>query len=152
MAEADVLIFWKLGNFIAEMQGRHALKQFVRKGVMSFSRILHTRCLMSLSFPVKKKNCRINFQCRRNNVIMVVYGKSYCGPCPVYAATWRRLCRFDGLGGPMLQATHKGTAICTMYYHLTPPQHPYSHKAEVHIDKFHIDYIAETKRFYRCIH
>ena len=41
----DVLIFWKLGNFMAEMQGRHALKQFVRKGGMSFSRILHTRCL-----------------------------------------------------------------------------------------------------------
>ena len=41
----DVLIFWKLGNFVAEMQGRHALKQFVRKGGMSFSRILHTRCL-----------------------------------------------------------------------------------------------------------
>ena len=30
---------------MAEMQGRHALKQFVRKGGMSFSRILHTRCL-----------------------------------------------------------------------------------------------------------
>ena len=30
----------------------------------------------------KKKNCRINFQCRRKNVIMVVYGKSDCGPCP----------------------------------------------------------------------
>ena len=41
----DVLIFWKLGNFMAEMQGHHALKQFVRKGGMSFSRILHTRCL-----------------------------------------------------------------------------------------------------------
>ena len=41
----DVLIFWKPGNFMAEMQGRDALKQFVRKGCMSFSRILHTRCL-----------------------------------------------------------------------------------------------------------
>ena len=41
----DVLIFGKPGNFMAEMQGRHALKQFVRKGDMSFSRILHTRCL-----------------------------------------------------------------------------------------------------------
>ena len=30
---------------MAEMQGHHALKQFVRKGGMSFSRILHTRCL-----------------------------------------------------------------------------------------------------------
>ena len=41
----DVLIFWKTENFMAEMQGHHALKQFVRKGGMSFSRILHTRCL-----------------------------------------------------------------------------------------------------------
>ena len=30
----DVLIFSKPGNFMAEMQGRHALKQFVRKGGM----------------------------------------------------------------------------------------------------------------------
>ena len=38
---------------------------------------------MVLSFSVNlKKNCRINFQCRRKNVIMVVYGKSDCGPCP----------------------------------------------------------------------
>ena len=38
---------------------------------------------MGLSFSVNlKKNCRINFQCRRKNVIMVVYGKSDCGPCP----------------------------------------------------------------------
>ena len=35
---------------------------------------------MGLSFAVNEKNCRINFQCRRKNVIMVVYGKS--GPCP----------------------------------------------------------------------
>ena len=41
----DVLIFGKPGNFMAEMHGHHALKQFVRKGGMSFSRILHTRCL-----------------------------------------------------------------------------------------------------------
>ena len=41
----DVLIFWNPGNFMAEMQGRHALKQFVQTGGMSFSRILHTRCL-----------------------------------------------------------------------------------------------------------
>ena len=39
----DVLIFWKPGNFMAEMQACHALKQFVRKGGMS--RISHTRCL-----------------------------------------------------------------------------------------------------------
>ena len=58
----DVLIFGKPGNFMAEMHGPHALKQFVRK---------------------EKKNCRINFQCRRKNVIMVVYGKSDCGPCPI---------------------------------------------------------------------
>ena len=30
---------------MAEMQGPHALKQFMRKGGMSFSRISHTRCL-----------------------------------------------------------------------------------------------------------
>ena len=41
----DVLMFWKPVNFIAEMQGCHALKQFVRKGGMSFSRISHSRCL-----------------------------------------------------------------------------------------------------------
>ena len=41
----DVLIFWKPGNFMAEMQGCHALKQFVRKGGISFSRISHTWCL-----------------------------------------------------------------------------------------------------------
>ena len=68
---------------MAEMQGRHALKQFVRKGGMSFSRILHTRCLSgSVICCELKKNGRINFQCRRKNVIMVVYGKSDCGPCP----------------------------------------------------------------------
>ena len=36
----DVLIFWKPENVMAEMQGCHALKQFMRKGGMSFSRIL----------------------------------------------------------------------------------------------------------------
>ena len=41
----DVLIFGKPGNFMAEMHGPHALKQFVRKGGKSFSRISHTRCL-----------------------------------------------------------------------------------------------------------
>ena len=41
----DVLIFGKPENFMPEMQGPHALKQFVRKGGMSFSRISHTRCL-----------------------------------------------------------------------------------------------------------
>ena len=40
-----VLIFWKPGNFMAEMQRCHALKQFVRKGGMAFLRISHTRCL-----------------------------------------------------------------------------------------------------------
>ena len=38
----DALKFWKTVNFIAEIQGCHAFKQFVRKGGMSFS---HTRCL-----------------------------------------------------------------------------------------------------------
>ena len=41
----DVLIFWKPGNFMAEMQECQALKQFERKGGMSFSRISHSRCL-----------------------------------------------------------------------------------------------------------
>ena len=41
----DVLIVCKPLNFIAEMQGCHALKQFVRKGGMSFSRISNTRHL-----------------------------------------------------------------------------------------------------------
>ena len=78
-----ILIFWKPGNFMAQMQGCHALKQFVRKGGMSFSRISHTRCLSgSVICCEVKKNCRINFQCRRKNVIMVVYVKSDCGPCP----------------------------------------------------------------------
>ena len=78
----DVLIFWKSVNFIAEMQGCHALKQFVRKGGMSFPRISHTRCLSgSIICCEIKQNCRINFQCRRKNDIMVVYGKSDCGPC-----------------------------------------------------------------------
>ena len=65
------------------MRGRHALKQFVRKGGMSFSLISHTRCLSgSVIFCVFKKKFWINFQCRRKNVIMVVYGKSDCYPCP----------------------------------------------------------------------
>ena len=80
----DALIFWKSVNFIAEMQGCHALKQCVRKGGMSFSRISHTRCLSGYVVCCKiKNNCKINLQCRRKNVIMVVYGKSDCGPCPV---------------------------------------------------------------------
>ena len=41
----------------------------------------HAGVLVGLSFSVNL-NCRINFQCRRKNVIMVVYGKSDCGPCP----------------------------------------------------------------------
>ena len=41
----DVLIFGKPGNCKAEMHGNHSLKQFVRKGSRSFSRILHIRCL-----------------------------------------------------------------------------------------------------------
>ena len=53
----DVLIFWKPGNFMAEMQGHHALKQLVRKGGMSFSRIVHTRCLSGsvICCKLKKK-------------------------------------------------------------------------------------------------
>ena len=37
----DVFIFWKPGNFMAEMQGRHALKQFVRKGGVIFTNFIH---------------------------------------------------------------------------------------------------------------
>ena len=33
----DVLIFWKPGNFMAEMQGCHMLKQFVQKGGVIFT-------------------------------------------------------------------------------------------------------------------
>ena len=77
----DVLIFWNPGNFMAEMQSSHALKQFVRKGGMSFSRISHTRCLSgSVMCCEIKKNCRINSQCK--NVIMAAHGNSVCGPCP----------------------------------------------------------------------
>ena len=42
-------------------RGGQALKQFVRKGGMSFSRISHTWCL-SGSVMCCEKNCRINFQ------------------------------------------------------------------------------------------
>ena len=41
----DVLIFWKPGNIMAEMQGCQELKQFVRKGGMSVSQISQSRCL-----------------------------------------------------------------------------------------------------------
>ena len=69
---------------MAEMQVCHAMKQFVRKGGMSFSRILHTKCLSGSVMRCEMLNkCRINVQCRRKNVIMVVYGKSDCGPCPI---------------------------------------------------------------------
>ena len=37
---------------------------------------------MGLSFAVNLKKSRINVQCRRKNVIMVVYGKCDCGQCP----------------------------------------------------------------------
>ena len=77
----DVLIFWKPGDFMAEMQGCHALKQFVRKGGISFSRISHTRCLSgSVMCCESLTSCRINVQCRYKNVIMVAYGKTVCSP------------------------------------------------------------------------
>ena len=50
----DVLIFWKPGNFIAEMQGGQALKQFVGKGDIQFSRISHNRCLNGFVVCCKK--------------------------------------------------------------------------------------------------
>ena len=65
-----------------EFHRRNALRQFVRKGGMSFSRISHTRCLSGSVMCCEKKNLKITFQCRRKNVIMVVYGKSDCGHCP----------------------------------------------------------------------
>ena len=37
----DVLIFGKPGNFMAEMHGHHALKQFVRKGGVIFTNLTH---------------------------------------------------------------------------------------------------------------
>ena len=51
----DGLIFWKPVNFIAEMQVCHALKQLVRKGGMSFSRISHTRFLSGSVICCEKK-------------------------------------------------------------------------------------------------
>ena len=66
---------------MAEMQGCQALKQFVRKGGTSFSRISHTRCL-SGSVMRCEKNCRKNVPCRHKNIVMVAYGKTVCGPCP----------------------------------------------------------------------
>ena len=41
----DVLILWKPGNIMAEMQGCQELKKFVRKGGMSVSPISQSRCL-----------------------------------------------------------------------------------------------------------
>ena len=55
----DVLISWKPVNFIAEMQGCHALKQFVRKGGLSFSRISHTRCLSGSVICCEKNNFNV---------------------------------------------------------------------------------------------
>ena len=37
----DVFIFGKPGNFMAEMHGPHALKQFVRKGGVIFTNFAH---------------------------------------------------------------------------------------------------------------
>ena len=51
----DVLIFWKPGNFMAEMQGCHALKQFVRKGVSHFHEFHTPGVLVGLSFAVNLK-------------------------------------------------------------------------------------------------
>ena len=51
----DILIFWKPGNFMAEMQECPAFKQFVLKGGMSFSRISHTRCLSGSVMCCEKK-------------------------------------------------------------------------------------------------
>ena len=51
----DVLLFWKPVNFIADMQGCHALKQFMRKGDMSFSIISHTRCFSGSVMCCEKK-------------------------------------------------------------------------------------------------
>ena len=46
---------------MAEMQGGQALKQFIRKGGIPFSKI---------------------FALRHKNVIIVVYGKDNCSACP----------------------------------------------------------------------
>ena len=53
----DVLIFWKPVNFIERMQGCDALKQFVRKGGMPFSRISQTRCLSGSVMCREIKTC-----------------------------------------------------------------------------------------------
>ena len=49
----NVLIFWNPVNVIAEMQGCHALKQFVRKGVCHFHEFHIPGVLVGLSFAVK---------------------------------------------------------------------------------------------------
>ena len=50
----DVLIFWKPGNFMAEMQGRHALKQSVEKNdVLNFHEFHTADVLVCLSCAVK---------------------------------------------------------------------------------------------------
>ena len=51
----DVLIFWKPGNFMAELQGCHALKQCVRKEVCHFHEFHTPGVLVGLSCAVKKK-------------------------------------------------------------------------------------------------
>ena len=53
----DALIFWKPVNFIAGMHGCDALKQFVRKGGMSFSRISQTWCLSGSVMCSEIKKC-----------------------------------------------------------------------------------------------
>ena len=52
----EALIFWKPVNFIAEMQGCHALKQFVsEKEVCNFHEVHTPGVLVGLSFAVNKK-------------------------------------------------------------------------------------------------
>ena len=49
----DVFIFWKQLTFLAEMQGCHALKQFMRKEVYHFQEFHTTRVLVGLLCAVK---------------------------------------------------------------------------------------------------
>ena len=52
--DVGLLIFWKLGNFMAEMQGCHALKQFLRM-ICHFHEFHTAGVLVGMSCAVKVK-------------------------------------------------------------------------------------------------
>ena len=61
---------------------RQGVLNLYEKEVCNFHEFHTPDVLAGLSCVVEKKNCKINFQCSCKNVIMVIYGKSDCGPCP----------------------------------------------------------------------